>query len=193
MSGLIGNDGGKVYSVEANPDIFEKLSETVGINALMSKVELLNCAVYSEPADDLAFTFGSDSTMNGRLNDCKINPDKLKKNEAMIQVKGDTLDNMIPAGEQIDFIKVDIEGAEEMFWYGSERIRRENPQVRILMEFNARRYNDSEQFVKDIFAQGYQMTMIGKDQSHDRLLTADELLGLPTTSHVMLLLEMPGI
>jgi len=189
MCGLVGNHKGKVYSIEANPKIFQHLSDTVVVNGQLSKVNLLNCAVYKEESDNLKFTFRDNSPMNGRLICTKNNPDKVNENEHLIKVRGNTLDNLIPDNEKIDFIKVDIEGAEEMFWYGSKRIREDNDRLKILMEFNPGRYDDPEAFVHSVVSEGYQITLIGKSEEHDQVLTAEELLRIPSETHVMVLLE----
>ncbi|MCX7545257.1 FkbM family methyltransferase [Marinicella gelatinilytica] len=189
MCGLVGNDNGKVYSIEANPNIFQFLNDTMCVNGQLSKVELFNCAIYKEPCDDLNFIFRNNSPMNGHLYSHNINPENLKENENLIKVKGNTLDKLIPENEKIDFIKVDIEGAEEMFWHGSKRIRQDNTKLKILMEFNPKRYENPQGFVHSVVDEGYQITLIGKSEDYNQVLNANELLKIPSETHVMILLE----
>ena len=155
---------------------------------MAGKTELINCAVYKEPIEQLEFTFGNNRTNNGRLSMCKNNPDNMREGERVVQVPGNTLDHLIPTDQKIDFIKVDIEGAEEMFWYGSRRIREDNDELKILMEFNPRSYADPVKLVKDVFAEGYQVKRIMKSPQHDQILNQNELLTVPKNEHIMLLM-----
>ncbi|MFV0542729.1 MAG: FkbM family methyltransferase [Marinicella pacifica] len=189
MCGLVGNGKGKVYSIEANPKVFNFLKDSVSLNALLSKTQLLNFAIYNEKCNNLQFTYGNNGSLNGRIQSLKAKPNKLSTNEQVINVKGNTLDNLIPENEKVDFIKVDIEGAEEMFWHGSKRIRKDNDDLKILMEFNPNRYADPNGFVHSMVEEGFQITLIGKSEEYNQVLNAEELLNIPAQTHVMILLE----
>jgi FkbM family methyltransferase len=188
MNGLVGHGAAKVYAIEANPMLCQLLQDSLEVNGMAGKTELINCAVYKEPIEQLEFTFGNNRTNNGRLSVCKNNPDNMREGERVVQVPGNTLDHLIPTDQKIDFIKVDIEGAEEMFWYGSRRIREDNDELKILMEFNPRSYADPVKLVKDVFAEGYQVKRIMKSPQHDQILNQNELLTVPKNEHIMLLM-----
>ncbi len=187
MAGLIGNQGGRVYSIEANPMVYDMLSESMKINAFGHKVITENVAVTNATKPgSMPFNFRQESPMNGHLEVCG----NLAKNEQTIEVKTNSLDNLIPPGTQVDFIKVDIEGAEHMFWQGSKRIRQENPNLKILLEFNASRYPDqADLFVQAIIDAGFAIKLTTKSASEDRYLSKQELLRFDTSSDLMLLLE----
>ena len=187
MAGLVGNKKGKVHSIEANPKIFQLLSDSIEVNALKHKVHLHNYAVCDHQTDDINFVYRDSSTMNGKLGVFK-KMDNMSPGEHLISVKGNTLDNIIPEDEKIDFIKVDIEGAEEMFWNGSTNIRKRNPEINILMEFNVRRYDDPKAFVDSMFSEGFRVKLLGKTENDDVELTAKSLLEIPASQHVMILL-----
>lgn len=191
MCGLIGNQGGKVYTIEANPELCELIQDSLEVNGMLSKTDLINCAVYKAQVKELEFTFGNNKTMNGRLGDFKKNSTVIRKDEKVIKVAGNTLDNLIPDNQQIDFIKVDIEGAEEMFWYGSKRIRDSNNQLKTLMEYNPRSYSDPVKLINHIFDQGYEVKRINKTPEKDCICDRDMLLNLSKNEHVMLLLSKP--
>lgn len=84
---------------------------------------------------------------------------------------------------------MDIEGAEEMFWKGSQNIRSRSPDIKILMEFNIRRYDDPKAFVESMFSEGFRVTLLGKTENEDTELTAESLLNIPVSQHVMILLH----
>lgn len=188
MCGLIGHAGGKVYSIEANPELCALIKDSLEVNALLSKAEVINCAIYDQQIDAIELTFGNNKTMNGRLSQFKNNPANMRPGEQVVQVPGNTLDNLLPKHEKIDFIKVDIEGSEEMFWYGSKRIRGANQALQILMEYNPKSYKDPGALIKNIFAEGYTVKKIYRTQSEDQLLDEQALLSMPKNEHVMLLL-----
>ncbi|MCX7553023.1 FkbM family methyltransferase [Marinicella sp. S1101] len=189
MCGLIGHAGGKVYSIEANPELCALIKDSLEVNALLSKAEVINCAIFDAAVDSIELTFGNNKTMNGRLSQFKHNPGNMRPEEQAVEVPGNTLDNLIPEDEKIDFIKVDIEGSEEMFWYGSKRIRAFNQELQILMEYNSRSYKDPVRLCKSIFAEGYLVKSINKIASEDEMLDEQALLSLPNNEHVMLLIS----
>lgn len=188
MCGLIGNMGGKVYTIEANTELCDLIKDSLEVNAMLPKSNVINCAIYSKPIDSIELTFGNNKTMNGRLSQFKNKPTNMRPEEQVISVKGNTLDNLIPKNEKIDFIKVDIEGSEEMFWYGSKRIREANKELHILMEFNPRSYKEPELLINNFFAEGYTIKRINKIASEDQLLDKQALLSIAKHEHVMLLL-----
>lgn len=185
MGGLIGNKSGKIYSIEANPHVYSLLKNSVSINGFKSKIKVINKAVIDTDTQTMQFNYKNERSMNGHLDVYK----KKSEQENSVMVNADKLDNIIPEGEKIDFIKVDIEGAEHMFWQGSQRIRNDNPEIKILLEFNAKRYEKAEQFVDSIIDEGFSIKQIKKTPDFDKYLTKQQLFCLPTHTHVMLLLE----
>ncbi len=185
MAGLVGNKTGRVYSIEANPNIYQLLKNTIKINGLRNKVVTHNLAISDADEKEMMFNYADERGMNGHLAVQK----EIRADERSIPVLSNKLDNIIKSGEQIDFIKVDIEGAEKMFWDGSCRVRRENPQLKILMEFNAKRYHKASLFVEDIINEGFQVMWIKSQPSKNQYLNKEQLMAIPTDKHVMLLLE----
>ncbi len=187
MAGLIGNRKGRVYSIEANPFVYGMLSNSMEINAFGNKVVTHNIAVTDDHTPGaMQFNFRKESTMNGHLDVCGSRSEK----EESTTVQTNSLDNLIPPGTDVDFIKVDIEGAEYMFWQGSSRVRKESPRLKILLEFNAKRYpNQADQFIQSIIDEGFTIKLITKSTDQNHCLSKAELLSFDTHSHLMLLLE----
>lgn len=75
------------------------------------------------------------------------------------------MDYLFKEKTQIDFMKIDIEGSELKLWYGSQELRKNNPKMIILMEFNRVRYQNPELFIKDLFSEGYEVLKIGEGQN----------------------------
>lgn len=81
-----------------------------------------------------------------------------------IQVPVTTLDEAIPAGSRVDFIKMDAEGAEPNIWRGMSRIVSENPELEIVLEWSASHFQrsgwDPAAFMSDIRAAGFKPYLI---------------------------------
>ena len=56
------------------------------------------------------------------------------------------LDDLVPG--PVEFVKVDVEGAEEAVWAGMQRLLDRSPGVIVLMEFNRARCADPAGFLR---------------------------------------------
>ena len=54
-----------------------------------------------------------------------------------------TLDACLPGGARVDFIKMDVEGAEPRVWRGMRRVIRDNPELEIVLEWSASHFQRS--------------------------------------------------
>jgi FkbM family methyltransferase len=97
---------GKVIAIEAHPDSFEMLNRNIKLNGL-TNVTTLNYAVYSRKTK--VKIYSNYTIMSERIQEEK---DK----EKFVEVDANTLDNMFHQNgirqEQINWIKIDVEGAE---------------------------------------------------------------------------------
>jgi hypothetical protein len=71
-----------------------------------------------------------------------------------------TLDAAIPG--RADFVKIDVEGAEEMAWRGMQQLIARSPGIRILLEFNPRRCLDPRGTLADM-AKRFPLREVGFD------------------------------
>jgi FkbM family methyltransferase len=103
----VGNKG-KVVAIEADPDNFEMLKRNIALNNL-TNVLPLNYAVFSTKTKiklyEQSASFKYNSVMLTRAN---------TKNENYSEVNADTLDSILKQNgvNQVDWIKIDVEGAE---------------------------------------------------------------------------------
>ena len=51
---------------------------------------------------------------------------------------------------QLDFVKIDVEGAEEAVWAGMQKTIERSPRIQIVMEINCGRYREPEAFLRSI-------------------------------------------
>jgi hypothetical protein len=66
----------------------------------------------------------------------------------------------IPGALDADFIKIDVEGAEERVWAGMTDILARRRSLTIFLEFNLMRYSDPEKFLREILSHGFTLGII---------------------------------
>lgn len=131
LSKLVGSTG-RVIAIEASPINFAYLRETVALNKC-DNVEVINCGVWSHKTE-LTFSHVKDaeatSFFSNKEDIRKIEPNP---NCQYQTIKVSSLDNLVSGN--IDFIKIDIEGAELFAMHGAKRLLKSlSP---ILMELNS--------------------------------------------------------
>jgi FkbM family methyltransferase len=120
---------GRVLAVEPNPQTLEKLNRNISLSGVTG-IEIFACALSESdgevsifcPTDD---THGFASMRNQGWN-----------NFAEFKVPARRLDDVLPSDlKSIDFLKIDVEGAEKLVFAGAEAtIQRYKPPI--LMEIN---------------------------------------------------------
>jgi FkbM family methyltransferase len=133
---------GKVIAVEAHPYNFGILQHNLKLNKL-TNVSALNSAVYSKkanlklylPDEDLGYTMHH-SVMTNYLS-TKYNHEIERK---YIEVEADTLDNLLKSSgiTTVNWIKIDVEGAEYEVLKGAKEILSTNKPISILVEVHGK-------------------------------------------------------
>ncbi|GJM08743.1 MAG: hypothetical protein DHS20C11_10190 [Lysobacteraceae bacterium] len=181
MAHLVGPDG-KVWAFEPNPRIMDLLRESIHHSGYASRIKT-KCVALDAKRGQLPFRQHSTSPMNAHL----LSADELEQEHILVKTR--TLDEIIPEGTQIDFIKVDIEGAERNFWIGAQRVIADNPAIEILMEVNYRRYDQPEIFFTEIIENGFVLREITAPSGQLQKVTPQQLLDPAKKGHRMLLLR----
>ena len=133
---------GKVIAVEAHPYNFGILQHNLKLNKL-TNVSALNSAVYSKkanlklylPDEDLGYTMHH-SVMTNYLS-TKYNKEIERK---FVEVEADTLDNLLKSSAitTVNWIKIDVEGAEYEVLKGAREILSTNKPISILVEVHGK-------------------------------------------------------
>jgi FkbM family methyltransferase len=126
---------GKVYAFEANPQVFETLTQNVEINGFRDRTDSINKAAYSH-FTNLKFRrfqthHGSSTIRNLPEGFAEEYQDHLET----IEVAAISLDEYFRQGTKIDLIKMDAEGSEIFIFRGMKNIIKNNPQLKIIFEF----------------------------------------------------------
>lgn len=154
-SNKVGNEG-KVITIEANPLVFEKLKKNLELNKVTNTI-CLNYAVFSEKTklklfvrkEELTNTEYSlrntvmvdrDKLMVERSKVDKLMVERSKDAERVLEVNADTLDNLLDLNdikhEQVNWIKIDVEGAEYEVLKGATNVLSKSKNIALLIEIH---------------------------------------------------------
>lgn len=132
-SKMVGSKG-KVIAIEAHPVNYDILKKNIVINRL-NNVVALNYAVHSketmvklyEPGQEEGFTIYN-----------TIMSERTSRNQKYIEVKANTLDSLLLLNgiNQVNWIKIDVEGAEYEVLKGSTNILSSSKDISLLIEIH---------------------------------------------------------
>jgi len=130
-------ENGKVIAIEAHPDNFEILNRNIKLNKLTNVIPL-NYAVYSKqtklklylPVEEPGFTIYNTIMVN-----------RTASEEKFTEVNANTLDNILLqqngiSHADINWIKIDVEGAELEVLKGSSSILSKSKDISLLIEIH---------------------------------------------------------
>lgn len=130
MADIIG-PGGRVLAVEPHPRTSELLRRNVTINGFASWVDVADCAVGHSAGEFLTLHVPDNEPKNAHVVHGYNEPGALK-------IRSERLDDLLAGWPRVDFIKIDVEGAEEAALSGGAMtIERDRPQL--LLEYNIHR------------------------------------------------------
>ncbi len=162
---LVG-ESGKVYSFEPDNKNFKKLTKAV---EQFKNCELINAAI-SQNSGVLKFYTSHRLNVDHRT----IEPEEY---DSVEEVKCFALDDYFKIGKKIDFVKMDIQGAELDALNGMKRLLTENPDVKVISEFwpygILRAGHEINNFFSFIDSLDFNIKKINPDGSLDLLLYKD--------------------
>ena len=149
LADLVGA-GGKVHAFEPNPRLAELLGLNIALNGFWRVVEARAEAVSDRGGAAARLMVPVRDPKNARLlpPDRAVPPDLDTSRFAVHEVPVTALDDAVPG--RADFLKIDVEGAEEAVWRGMQRLISRSPGIGILMEFNPVRCRDAAGALADM-------------------------------------------
>lgn len=133
---------GRVYAIEANPTLCQLLRKNAAINWSIGPIDLLENAAFDRQSI-LRLYVPKGHAANASLTQTAPNSD-------VYVVEAKPIDDMVPPGTNVDIMKVDVEGFEIFALRGAERVLKESPQLRIVMEWSQSQIRASGTQPKDI-------------------------------------------
>jgi FkbM family methyltransferase len=137
-----------VHFFEANPLLAKLIEKTILVNGLTGRSSIVNCAVGAD--DDSLMELNVPKLHMGSASVMPFAPGQLKsfyeKEEEMQTFKVPTrsLDRYCKSSgiACINFLKIDVEGAEGDVLLGAKNIISKSPDLNLMMEWNVGRYPD---------------------------------------------------
>lgn len=128
---------GKLIAFEANKDLAELTLDSLSINGYLDRVNLHSLAV-SDSCGEMNFYIRERYLGNSSFEEVsEQHLDSLKDQQRKVIVKTVALDQFLQgADRQVDFLKIDVEGAEPRVFQGMKEILKENPHILIVMEYS---------------------------------------------------------
>jgi FkbM family methyltransferase len=137
LSDLVGARG-TVHAVEPNPRLAELLGLNVAVNGFWNIARVHAVAVGEQDGEVLPLVVPLRDPKNAYVVQPGQglpgpDPERFARHDVPVR----SLDAAIPG--PVDFVKIDVEGAEELVWRGMQQLIARSPGIRILMEFNPQR------------------------------------------------------
>jgi FkbM family methyltransferase len=126
---------GKVVAIEADPDNYEMLNRNIQLNQL-TNIITLNYAIYSK--ETKIKLYRPEEELGHTIYNTTMVLDRAKVNEKFVEVNADTLDNLLQENgieqQQVNWIKIDVEGAEFEVLKGATTILSKSKDIALLIE-----------------------------------------------------------
>ena len=139
LADIVGAQG-RVAAFEPHPTTVRHLRRSVSVNGFDDRVQIIERAVSDEDDLILGFHIPTQEPKNARLVDQKGGAD-------VVEVKSTTLTTSFADWSRLDFIKIDIEGAEEAALRGAKGLI-ERLKPNLLLEFNSLRCKDPRELLR---------------------------------------------
>lgn len=157
----ISREAGSVLAIEPHPETFAFLEKTVAANAPACPVITKNTAA-SNVRGEIPFFTNPDNKGDNRTYSDPL----LRQSET---VPADTLDNLCAESgiESVDFVKMDIQGAEFHALRGASQILSQSPNCLLLTEFWAyglrQAGSDPREYLENLRGMGFHLyALVGK-------------------------------
>jgi FkbM family methyltransferase len=166
---IVGKEG-KVFAFEPEEKNFFQLKENVRINNYQNVI-LIKKAVSEKNGKLKFYLHEGDATMHSFFSE--------NKSTKWIEVETVSLDNFFKGKKiKIDFIKMDIEGAEFLALQGMKRILKESPKMKMMVEFNPSMLKkakaEPEEFLNSLSQTGFKIYQINEKERKLILIKPEE-------------------
>lgn len=152
MADLTG-PAGRVIAFEPNPAMAERIRRSAYLNGFSGRVDV--CAIaLDRDQRQVSFLMPSDEPKNAY-----IRPYDGQELTGAVILDAERLDSRAEWRE-IEFLKIDAEGAEEDIWAGATGLRTADRLKTIILEFQPGRYPSAAAFIENICTWGFTLEWI---------------------------------
>jgi FkbM family methyltransferase len=152
---FLAQHGCKVISIEANPELIKYLEKSVELNSCSDRVRIFNKAVADRSWKTVYLNIDENA-----IGGSSIMP---RGDGKKILVETMMLNDILLFEPKIDFVKMDIEGAEEQAWEGVKRIMETNNGCCIIIEFSPICYRNEGRDFFALLKNDYDVTYVNSD------------------------------
>lgn len=165
LADLVGA-GGHVTAVEPNARMVELLRRSLLANGLQARVTLCDRPAYGRSDVPVVLDVPEDHPQNATLREPGEGVEDVLRTVSL----DDLLDDA-----PVDFVKIDVEGAEEQVWAGMAGILRRGAPLTVFLEFNAHRYAEPGRFLDEVLSHGFTVASIDLERGIVPVTAADIL------------------
>jgi FkbM family methyltransferase len=178
MAAAVGPEG-RVFCFEPLPHLASALERSLRLNGFADRARVERTALADRPGE-ATFHRAAHSPMSSLF----ALPSVAAGDE--LQVAVTTLDACLPAGSRVDFVKMDVEGAEPRAWRGMERVIADNPGIEIVLEWSASHFRrsgeDPNAFMAAIQAVGFNAFLVDEGEGPGPLAPVGDPAALEGTN-----------
>jgi FkbM family methyltransferase len=168
-AGAVGASG-RVLALEPNAKLAGLVNQSLTINGFSSYATAMPVAASDKAGETVKLVVPKGNTGGASIYH------SINETVDVMEAETVTIDALTVDWERVDFIKIDIEGAELLVWRGMQETIRRNPDIIIVLEFGSCRYADARGFLEEIVAAGFVLRYVCydgqiEDLSIERCLT----------------------
>jgi FkbM family methyltransferase len=181
MAELVGPNG-MVHAFEPNPLMAERAATSVSLNGFRNRVAVHNVALGEHDGEQMAFIIPPNEPKNAFL---ARHDSGALENGTLIHTQ--RLDSS-PSWSDIEFAKIDVEGAEQLIWAGAKGLLNGSRLKTVVLEFAGARYGNPEKFLDDVLAPGFCLSYVDMEEGI-KSITREEVLANNPNEDILLFLQ----
>ncbi len=158
---IVGKNG-KVYAIEPDPRNFETLKSNIELNGFSDIIEISQMAV-SDFSGMSKFYLSEATNLNTAFDPENCSVSLKHKVDKVIDIENVSLDDFMKDREQVNFIRMDIEGFEVEAFRGMLNTLATSHSCKILFEVHPSAYNETRDIrvaLKDVLDLGYSIKVM---------------------------------
>ena len=188
MARLVGS-GGHLHAFEPHPLIVEALRQTMVMNGFADHVTVQDKVVLDN-SRSVDFWTGQHSPTSSVFAVAQVS-------ETSYRCQAIALDDYLPPGTRVDFVKMDAEGAEPLIIAGMQRVLSDNPAICLVLEVSQDHFARSGLNMSDFYLtmvdDGFTVSVLEESGSQQPISDLPTFLRLENANIVLRRIEQPAV